>query len=94
MGFRRSRRRWDQGFDLILMDGSMPYMDGYDAAREIRRRLEAVGRPPVPIVALTAHVVGKAAETWREAGMDAVLHKPFTLASLAAALGPVPDPIG
>lgn len=77
----------DQDFDLILMDGSMPNMDGYDAAREIRRRTEALGRPRPPIVALTAHVVGKAADAWREAGMDAVLHKPFTLASLAGTLG-------
>ena len=84
----------DHGFDLVLMDGSMPNMDGYDAAREIRRRMEAVGRPRLPIVALTAHVVGKAAEAWREAGMDAVLHKPFTLASLAGVLGQYLTPSG
>ncbi|NBB16859.1 EAL domain-containing protein [Caulobacter sp. SLTY] len=72
------------GFDLVLMDGSMPEMDGYEAAREIRAR-ETAGR--TPIVALTAHVVGTAAEAWREAGMDGVLHKPFTLAGLAAVLG-------
>jgi two-component system sensor histidine kinase BarA len=34
-------------------------------------------------VALTAHVIGTAADAWREAGMDGVLHKPFTLARLA-----------
>ncbi|HYE46241.1 MAG TPA: EAL domain-containing protein, partial [Caulobacter sp.] len=72
------------GFDLVLMDGSMPEMDGYEAAREIRR-LETGTR--TPIVALTAHVVGASAEAWREAGMDGVLHKPFTLAGLAAVLG-------
>jgi two-component system, NarL family, sensor histidine kinase BarA len=75
------------GFDLILMDGSMPRMDGYDAARGIRARQAAAGASPTPIVALTAHVVGRAAEAWREAGMDAVLHKPFTLASLARTIG-------
>ena len=75
------------GFDRILMDGSMPEMDGYDAAREIRRLEAETGAPRIPIVALTAHVVGKAAEAWREAEMDAVLHKPFTLASLAKTLG-------
>ena len=37
----------------------------------------------IPIVALTAHVVGAAAEEWRGAGMDAVVHKPFTVATLA-----------
>ena len=74
-------------FDLILMDGSMPELDGYDAAREIRRLEQAAGAARVPIVALTAHVVGKAADAWRDAEMDAVLHKPFTLASLAKTLG-------
>jgi EAL domain-containing protein (putative c-di-GMP-specific phosphodiesterase class I)/HPt (histidine-containing phosphotransfer) domain-containing protein len=76
-----------QAFDLILMDGSMPELDGYDAAREIRRREADAGRAPTPIVALTAHVVGSAADAWRDAGMDDVLHKPFTLAALAKILG-------
>ncbi len=74
-------------FDLVLMDGSMPELDGYDATREIRARESEVVRPRVPVVALTAHVVGSAADAWRGAGMDAVLHKPFTLASLASMLG-------
>jgi two-component system, NarL family, sensor histidine kinase BarA len=74
-------------FDLVLMDGSMPELDGYDATREIRAREASSIRPRLPVVALTAHVVGSAAEAWRDAGMDAVLHKPFTLASLAAVLG-------
>ena len=74
-------------FDLVLMDGSMPELDGYDATREIRAQEARAVRPRTPVVALTAHVVGAAAEAWRDAGMDAVLHKPFTLAALAKALG-------
>ena len=76
-----------EGFDLVLMDGSMPELDGYDATREIRAWEAGAIRPRVPVVALTAHVVGSAADAWRGAGMDAVLHKPFTLASLAKMLG-------
>jgi EAL domain-containing protein (putative c-di-GMP-specific phosphodiesterase class I)/signal transduction histidine kinase/CheY-like chemotaxis protein/HPt (histidine-containing phosphotransfer) domain-containing protein len=76
-----------KSFDLILMDGSMPEMDGYEATREIRAREAVLNLPRLPIVALTAHVVGHAADAWREADMDDVLHKPFTLASLAAILG-------
>jgi len=79
-------------FDLVLMDGSMPDMDGYEATQEIRRREADEGRAATPIVALTAHVVGAAAEAWRDAGMDGVLHKPFTLAALAAALGRFMEP--
>jgi EAL domain-containing protein (putative c-di-GMP-specific phosphodiesterase class I) len=74
-------------FDLVLMDGSMPEMDGYEATAEIRCREESEGVERTPIVALTAHVVGSAAEAWRDCGMDGVLHKPFTLAALARTLG-------
>jgi DNA-binding NarL/FixJ family response regulator len=65
----------------------MPGMDGYEAAHEIRRRAAEAARSRVPIIALTAHVVGPAAEAWRDADMDAVLHKPFNLKALAATLG-------
>ncbi|WP_082501122.1 ATP-binding protein [Methylobacterium sp. Leaf88] len=76
----------DRAFDLILMDGSMPVLDGYAAAEAIRAEAIAQGRVRTPIVALTAHVVGAGAEAWREAGMDAKLAKPFTLAALADTL--------
>ncbi len=72
--------------DIILMDGSMPQMDGFTAARAIRQAEESGKRPRIPIVALTAHVIGAAAEEWRLAGMDAVIHKPFTIAQLAQCL--------
>lgn len=73
-------------FDLVLMDGSMPGLDGFEAARAIRAREVETGRGRLPIVALTAHVVGTAADAWREAGMDDVVHKPFTLARLGSIL--------
>ena len=81
-----------EAFDMVLMDGSMPELDGYDATRQIRARETDEVRPRTPVVALTAHVVGSAAEAWRDAGMDAVLHKPFTLASLAEMLGRFLEP--
>jgi signal transduction histidine kinase/EAL domain-containing protein (putative c-di-GMP-specific phosphodiesterase class I)/CheY-like chemotaxis protein len=81
-----------EGFDLVLMDGSMPELDGYEATMELRRLEAESGAPRLPVVALTAHVVGQAAEAWREAGMDAVLHKPFTLAALAKVLGQFLEP--
>jgi len=69
-------------FDLILMDGSMPVLDGFTAARTIRQREVATGRR-IPIVALTAHVLGEAAQAAEAAGMDGTLLKPFTLRQLA-----------
>ncbi|WP_456273645.1 ATP-binding protein [Methylobacterium oxalidis] len=77
------------GFDLILMDGSMPVLDGFDASRAIRADEAGSGARRVPIFALTAHVIGTAADAWREAGMDGVLVKPFTLADLARVLATV-----
>jgi two-component system sensor histidine kinase BarA len=73
-------------YDLVLMDGSMPELDGFDATREIRAAEADGTRQRTPIVALTAHVIGTAADAWREAGMDGVLHKPFTLARLSDAI--------
>jgi len=86
-------------WDLILMDGSMPELDGFEAALAIREAERRLSRPRTPIIALTAHVVGAAAEQWRSANMDGVLHKPFTLDRLGALLGstlrgraPLPPP--
>jgi signal transduction histidine kinase/CheY-like chemotaxis protein len=76
----------DGAFDMVLMDGSMPDIDGFAAARTIREQELREGRARLPIVALTAHVIGKAADAWRDAGMDDIVHKPFTLAQLGACL--------
>lgn len=71
-------------FDLVLMDCSMPVMDGFEAARQIRK-LENGGGKKTPIIALTAHVEGASAD-WRGAGMNDCVTKPFTLSQIAAAL--------
>jgi EAL domain-containing protein (putative c-di-GMP-specific phosphodiesterase class I)/signal transduction histidine kinase/CheY-like chemotaxis protein len=70
-------------FDIVFMDGSMPVMDGMTAARHIRIHEAETNAARTPIVALTAHVVGVDAQQWRDAGMDAVVYKPFAVAELA-----------
>ena len=72
-------------FDLILMDCSMPEMDGFEATAAIRALEARTGRARVPIVALTAHVAGKD-DAWRVSGMDDYLTKPFTLDSLSGVI--------
>ncbi|MBY0421600.1 MAG: response regulator, partial [Parvularculaceae bacterium] len=72
-------------FDLILMDCSMPEMDGYAATRAIREFEQSKGRTPTPIIALTAHVAGED-EEWRDAGMNHYLTKPFTMHALASSI--------
>ncbi|MEM9706208.1 MAG: ATP-binding protein [Pseudomonadota bacterium] len=80
-------------FDLVLMDCSMPDMDGYEATRFIRAYEEEKGMAHLPILALTAQVACDK-ETWREAGMDAVVAKPFTIASLSKAIKGYLKPTG
>jgi PAS domain S-box-containing protein len=80
--------------DVILMDCQMPILDGFDAARIIRRQ-EAEQRTParkrVRIVAVTANALKGVGERCIEAGMDAYLTKPFTVQQLSAVLVPTSE---
>lgn len=68
----------------VLMDGFMPEMDGFEAAREIRR-LERRGRR-TPIIALTACARPQDRQRCCDCGMDDFLAKPVTLEVLSKAL--------
>ena len=65
----------DHSFDIILMDCQMPRLNGWEATRRIRSD-EPEGQR-VPILALTANALEGSLETCLEAGMDAMLSKPF-----------------
>lgn len=69
----------DQAFDLILLDISMPGMNGYQTARAIRNQKELTC---LFIVALTAHAIEGERERCLDAGMDDFLAKPFELSDL------------
>ncbi len=71
-------------FDLILMDISMPGMNGTEAARAIREG----GGPnaATPIVATTAHALPAEIESFRANGMPQTLTKPISRAALRALL--------
>jgi signal transduction histidine kinase/CheY-like chemotaxis protein len=70
-------------YDLVLLDGMMPGLDGPATAREIRRRERAAGMPPIPIIALTASVLPEDRARMIEAGMDDHLSKPVRPEDLA-----------
>ena len=73
-------------YDVILMDCSMPEMDGFEATRAIRARERQSGHPAVPVIALTAHVAGAGADEWKSAGMTGYMTKPFRIIDLAECL--------
>lgn len=70
-------------FDLILMDISMPEMDGYETTRRIRKQ-EAFAH--IPIIALSAHAADSDKARCLQVGMNDHLSKPFELAQLKAVL--------
>lgn len=69
--------------DLILMDISLPKMNGVEACRMIQT-LE--GYQELPIVALTAHAHSSDRKSFLEAGMQSVITKPFSEEELADVL--------
>jgi CheY-like chemotaxis protein len=62
---------------IILMDVSMPVMNGHEATREIRR-LEAASGSHTPIVGVTAHAIKGDMENCMAAGMDDYVTKPVS----------------
>ena len=72
--------------DLILLDLSMPDMDGFEVLRRLRH--EAVGpNSATQVVALTAHVLPGTRSKVSERGFDGFLGKPLKPADLVAAVG-------
>jgi two-component system cell cycle response regulator DivK len=69
--------------DLILMDLSLPQMDGWTATRHIKAKPEL---QHIKIIALTAHAMVGDREKALEAGCDDYVSKPIDLRELAGKL--------
>ncbi|MCC8423835.1 ATP-binding protein [Mucilaginibacter sp. UR6-11] len=63
-------------FDIILMDLQMPVMNGFDAAKEIRKMPDPK-KSSIPIIALTASALFDIRERVQESGMNDYVSKPF-----------------
>lgn len=69
-------------YDLVLMDISMPGLNGIDATKQIRSgNIDGVD-PEIPIVAITAHAMKGDREQFLSAGMNDCLEKPFSRTSV------------
>lgn len=72
-------------YDIIFMDISMPFMNGYDATKEIRR-LEREDGKNIPIIAMTANVYEADIIAVKRAGMNEHIAKPIDFEELAGML--------
>ena len=69
----------EQSPDLILMDLSLPILDGWEAMRQLKANPETQG---IPIIALTAHAMAGDEAKAREAGCDDYDTKPVNFVRL------------
>jgi len=75
-------------YDLVLMDVSMPEMNGLEASKHIRSKFS----PPkseTPIIAMTAHAFSREAENCINAGMNEFVSKPINVDILNAKINKV-----
>src|SRR5690606_11938258 len=67
--------------DVVVMDLSMPVLDGWEATREMKAHPRA---KHIPVIALTGHSTASEVQRAKDAGADVVLTKPCAPDSLLA----------
>ena len=72
-GMEALQRAIDAAPDIILMDLSLPVMDGWEATRRLK---EDARTNSIPVVALTGHALAGISEGAMKAGCDAFVTKP------------------
>ena len=72
--------------EVVLMDINMPVMDGFEAARAIRRLEQASGSPRATIIAITGLGDISAQEQAFASGMDLFLTRPVKMKEMTAIL--------
>jgi CheY-like chemotaxis protein len=72
-GIEALQKAADTRPDIILMDLSLPVMDGWEATRRLKADKRTAG---IPVVALTGHALAGISEGAKKAGCDAFVTKP------------------
>ena len=75
----------DGTYQIILMDVQMPVMNGYDAAKKIRR-MDDPQKANIPIVAMTANAFSEDKQVALDAGMNDHIAKPIDMSVLVPTL--------
>ena len=75
----------DGTYQIILMDVQMPVMNGYDAAKKIRR-MDDPQKANIPIVAMTANAFSEDRQAALDAGMNDHIAKPIDMSVLVPTL--------
>jgi len=77
----------ESSFEIAFIDWNMPNMTGIDLVREIRSYERENGFSRIPLIMVTSEkTMGKMQEALDEAGADAYIAKPFTVADLQGKL--------
>ena len=66
----------NEDFDLILMGGTMPQMDGIQCTKEIRKLADPT-KNKIPIIAITGNAANHTLEDFRKFGFDDFIQKPL-----------------
>jgi CheY-like chemotaxis protein len=77
-----------RSFNVVLMDGEMPEMDGFEATRRLREK-EKFSGAHLPIIALTAHAMQGDKDRCLACGMDGYVSKPIKLEELFSVIDDV-----
>ncbi len=67
----------NEHFDIILMDGQMPEMDGFEATAEMRKLETADSKKRTPVIAMTAYAMPGDRQKCIDSGMDDYISKPI-----------------
>lgn len=85
-GIAALERYRESQFDLLILDISMPLLDGVALLREMRRLEAAQGRARCPAIAFTANAMTHQVQSYLDAGFDGCVTKPLKLERLHGAI--------